>query len=206
MPSNAKFLKEVISNKRKIEEGETVNLTEECSAIIQNKLPPKLKDPGSFSIPCVIGSETIKKVMCDFGASVSLMSLSLYERMGIGELKPTRMTLQLADPSVKYPVGIIEDVPVKVEGIYIPADFVMMEMEEDIQVPILLGRPFLATAGAIIDVKHGKLAFNVGKETVEFEFANLMKGPSINITYTLWFGNVFGKQCRYKARGRCPSI
>ena len=114
MSSYAKFLKEILSNKRKIEEDETVNLTEEHSAIIQSKLPHKLKDPGSFSIPCVIGSETIRKAMCDLGASVSLMSLSLYERMGIGELKPTRMTLQLADRSVKYPSGIIEDIPIKV--------------------------------------------------------------------------------------------
>jgi len=89
------------------------------------------------------------------------------------------MTLQLAYRSVKYPAEIIEDVPVKVGEIYIPADFVVMEMEEDNQIPILLGRPFLATAGAIIDVKHGKLAFNVGKETVEFELAKLMRSPSI---------------------------
>jgi hypothetical protein len=74
----------VPSNKRKIEEDETVNLTKECSAIIQNKLPPKLTGPGSFSIPCVIGSENIEKAMCDLGASVSLMSLSLCERLGIG--------------------------------------------------------------------------------------------------------------------------
>jgi hypothetical protein len=89
------------------------------------------------------------------------------------------MTLQLEDRSVKYPAGIVEDVSVKVGEIYIPADFVVMEIEEDSQVPILLGRPFLATAGAIIDVKNGKLAFNVGKETVEFELANLMKSPSV---------------------------
>ena len=113
-------------------------------------MPPKLKYPGSFSIPCIIG-----------------------------ELKSIRMILQLADCSVKYPAGIIEDVPIKVGEVYIPADFVVMEMEEDNQVPILLGRPFLATAGAIIDVKHGKLAFNVGKETDEFELAKLMKNPSI---------------------------
>ena len=179
MPTYAKLLKEFLSKKRKIEKDETVNLTEECSAIIQNKLPPKVKDPVSFSIPCVIGSEIVKKAMCDLGASVRLMPLSLYERVGIGELKPTRMTLQLADRSVKYPTGIIEDVPVRVGEIYIPADFVVMEMEEDNQVPILLGRPFLATAGAIIDVKHGKLAVNVGKETVEFELAKLMKSPSL---------------------------
>jgi len=84
MSSYAKILKEILSNKRKIEEDETVKLTEECSAIIQNKLSPKLKDPGSFSISCVIGSETIEKAMCDLGASVSLMSLFLCERLGIG--------------------------------------------------------------------------------------------------------------------------
>jgi len=179
MPTYAKNLKEIISKKRKIEEDETVNLTEECSAIIQNKLPPKLKDPGSFFIPCVIGSEVVKKTMCDLGASVSLMSLSLYKRVGIEELKPTRMTLQLADRSVKYPTRIVEDIPVKVGEIYVPADFVVMEMEEDSQVPILLGRRFLATAGAIIDIKNGRLAFNVGKETVEFDLAKLMKNPSI---------------------------
>jgi len=117
--------------------------------------------------------------MCDLGASVSLMPLSLYKRVGIGELKPTRMTLQLADRFVKYPVGIVEDIPIKVGEIYVPADFVVMEMEEDSQVPILLGRPFLATARAIIDVKNGRLAFNVGKETVEFDLAKLMKNPSI---------------------------
>jgi len=179
MPTYAKFLKEILSKKRKIEEDETVNLTKECSAIIQNKLPPKLKDPGSFSIPCVIGSEVVKKAMCDLKASVSLMPLSLYKRISVGELKPTRMTLQLADRSVKYPARIIEDIPVKVGEIYIPVDFVVMEMEEDNQVPILLGRPFLATARAIIDVKNGRLAFNVGKETVKFDLAKLMKNPSI---------------------------
>jgi len=88
MPSYAKMLKEILSNQRKIEEDETVNLTEEFSAIIQNKLPLKLKDPGSFSIPCVIGSETIEKAMCDLGASVSLMSLSLCERLGYRVKKP----------------------------------------------------------------------------------------------------------------------
>jgi len=121
----------------------------------------------------------VKKGMCDLGAIVSLMPLSVYKRVGIGELKPTRMTLQLADRSVRYSAGIVEDIPVKVGEIYVPDDFVVMEMEEDSQVPILLGRPFLATAGAIIDVKNGRLAFNVGKETVEFDLAKLMKNPSI---------------------------
>jgi len=218
IPTYAKFLKEILSEKRKIDEDEIANLTEECSAIIQNKLPPKLKDPGSFSIPCVIGSEIVKKAMCVLGASVCLMPLSLFERMGIGELKSTRMTVQLVDRSIKYPARIVEDVPVKVGEIYIPADFVVMEIEKDSQVPILLGRPFLAIVGAIIDVKNGRLAFNVGKDTVEFELANLMKGLSFkdsccmidiidhcvkkmlfSITHARWSGIVFDKCCRYRS-------
>ena len=107
MPSYAKFLKEILTNKRKIDVDETVALTEECSAIIQNKMPPKLKDPGSFSTPCVIGSHIINKALCDLGASVSLIPLSICKKLNLGELKPTRMSLQLADRSIKYPVRTI---------------------------------------------------------------------------------------------------
>jgi len=114
MPLYANFLKDVLSHKRKIEDNETIPLTRECSAIIQKKLPPKLKNPGSFSIPCVIGKETIDKVMCDLGSSVSLLPLSLLKRIGIGDLKPTKMTLQLADHSIIYPAEILEDIPIKV--------------------------------------------------------------------------------------------
>ncbi|XP_020272432.1 uncharacterized protein LOC109847612 [Asparagus officinalis] len=153
MPSYAKFLKEILSNKRKLEEYETVALTEECSAIIQNKLPPNLKDPGSFSIPCVIGNVSINRALCDLGASVSLMPMSIYKKLGIGDLKPTTISLQLADRSVKYPVGILEDVPIQVGKFFIPVDFVILEMEEDSNIPIILGRPFIATAGAIIMLK-----------------------------------------------------
>ena len=185
MPSYAKFLKEILTNKRKIDDDDTVALTEECSAIIQNKMPPKLKDPGSFSIPCVIGNYVIDKALCDLGASVSLMPLSICERLNLGELKPTRMSLQLADRSIKYPVGILEDVPLRIGQLYIPTDFVVMDITEDSSIPILLGRPFLATAGAIIDVKKGKLTFEVGDEKIEFILSKFMKNPSINDTACL---------------------
>ncbi|XP_020258189.1 uncharacterized protein LOC109834561 [Asparagus officinalis] len=188
MPSYAKFLKEILSNKRKLEEYETVALTEECSAIIQNKLPPKLKDPGSFSIPCVIGNVSINRALCDLGASVSLMPMSIYKKLGIGDLKPTTISLQLADRSVKYPVGILEDVPIQVGKFFIPVDFVILEIEEDSNIPIILGRPFLATAGAIIDVKNGRLSLNIGGETVEFDLSNTMKFP-------LKFGKYDGEVC-----------
>ncbi|XP_020258488.1 uncharacterized protein LOC109834881 [Asparagus officinalis] len=105
MPSYAKFLKEILSNKRRLEEYETVALTQECSDIIQNKLPPKLKDPDSFSIPCTIGDMSINHALCDLGASVSLMPLSICNKLQMGDLKPTTISLQLADRSVKRPIG-----------------------------------------------------------------------------------------------------
>jgi len=124
-----------------------VSLTEECSAIIQNKLPPKLSDPGSFSIPCSVGGLTISRALCDLGASVSLMPYSICKKLQEGELKPTTISLQLVDRSVKYPLGVLEDVPLQVGKFFIPCDFLVMEMEEDSRIPIILGRPFLAIAG-----------------------------------------------------------
>ncbi|XP_050909225.1 uncharacterized protein LOC127123002 [Lathyrus oleraceus] len=114
MPSYAKFLKEIPSNKKKLGDDETVMLISEYSAIIQNNVPPKLKDPGSFSIPCVIGKFIIDKALCDLGASVSLMPLSTCEKLNLGELTPTKMSLQLVDRSVKYPMGMLENVPVRI--------------------------------------------------------------------------------------------
>ncbi|KAJ9146307.1 hypothetical protein P3X46_028589 [Hevea brasiliensis] len=139
MPSYTKFFKEILSKKRKLEDYETVALTEECSAILQNKLPPKLKDLGSFSIPCLIGNMKIDKALCDLGASVSLMPLSICQKLEVKELKPTTISLQLADRSVKYPMGILENIPIKVGKFFIPIDFFVLEMEEDVQIPIILG-------------------------------------------------------------------
>ncbi|KAL0378486.1 UNVERIFIED_CONTAM: hypothetical protein Sradi_3154100 [Sesamum radiatum] len=148
MPSSAKFLKEVLSTKRKWEGGETVKLNEEFSAILQNKLPPKLKDPGGFSIPCTIGNIDFDKVLCDLGASVNLMPYSIFERLGMHELTPSIITLQLADRSIKYPRGIVEDV---LEGL------------------------FLATGRALIDVQKGQLTLRVNDEHVVFNVFKPMK-------------------------------
>ncbi|KAI3692075.1 hypothetical protein L6452_31884 [Arctium lappa] len=168
MPSYVKFLKDILSNKRKIEEQATVALTEECSAIIQHKLPPKLKDPGSFTIPVHIGTSEFSKALCDLGASINLMPLSIFRKLGLGEVQPTTITLQLADRSIKYPYGVIEDVLIKVDKFYFPVDFVVLDMDEDKQIPLILGRPFLATGGALIDVRGGTLTLRVGEEEVVF--------------------------------------
>jgi hypothetical protein len=129
MPLYAKFFKEIFSKKRAIEHSETTALAKDTSAIIQ-KTPPKLIDPGSFAIPCETGNETINKALCDLGDSVSLLPLSLFKRMGIGELKPTELVLKLADHSTMKLVGFVEDIPVKIKGIYIPTDFVVLDIEE----------------------------------------------------------------------------
>ncbi|XP_061347983.1 uncharacterized protein LOC133293432 [Gastrolobium bilobum] len=113
LPSYAKFLKETLSKKRKLTEDEPVTLTKECSAILQKNLPPKLKDPGTFSILCTIGKTTIEKVLCDLGASINVMPLTLKEKLGINEVKPTRMNVQLADCSTKQAHGIVKNVLVK---------------------------------------------------------------------------------------------
>ncbi|XP_045802576.1 uncharacterized protein LOC123896203 [Trifolium pratense] len=179
MPSYAKFLKDILTNKKKIEEEETVMLTAECSSILQNNMPPKLKDPGSFSIPCVIGKHVIDRALCDLGASISLMPMPIYEKLKLGELRPTKMSIQFADRSVKYPLGILENVPVRIGQFFIPTDFIVMDIREDSNTPIILGRPFLATAGAIIDVKKGKLTFEVGEEKVEFILTQFMNASAI---------------------------
>ncbi|KAJ9130585.1 hypothetical protein P3X46_034340 [Hevea brasiliensis] len=184
MPSYAKFLKEILLNKRRLDDYETVALTEECSSLLQNKLPPKLKDPGSFSIPCHIGETSIEKALCDLGASVSLMPLSICEKLKVGDLKPTTISLQLVDRSIKYPVGIFENVPLKVGKFFIPMDFVVLEMEEDVRTPIILGRPFFATTGANIDVKNGKLNLKVGEEEIEFNlFQDSKESAVVNSCY-----------------------
>ncbi|XP_074277757.1 uncharacterized protein LOC141601381 [Silene latifolia] len=177
IPSYGKFLKELVTMKKKNEGVQSINLSREYSAILTNKLPSKLEDPGSFSIPCSIQGVKIKRALCDLGASVSLMPLSLFKKLHLEDLKPSKISLQLADRSVKYPLGIIEDVPLKVGKLVIPCDFFIMDMPEDSHVPIILGRPCLATGGAMIDVKSGKRSLQVGNEKIEFELNNSMKSP-----------------------------
>ncbi|KAJ1694699.1 hypothetical protein LUZ63_011397 [Rhynchospora breviuscula] len=178
IPTYAKYLKDIISNKRPLEDLKTVRLTEQCSAVLRSEMPAKMDDPGKYTIPCTIGKATIKKALCDMGASVSLMPRTVFEKIGVGELKNTRMTLQLADSSVRLPLGVIEDVPVQVGKFYVPGDFVVMEMEEDKEVPIILGRPFLRTAGAFMDARDGKLILRIGGETIEFPIDKAMKYPN----------------------------
>ncbi|KAI5343486.1 hypothetical protein L3X38_011362 [Prunus dulcis] len=173
MPAYGKFFKELNTYKRKYGPNEKVVVSENVSAVLQRKLPPKLKDPGSFSINLTIGDKLVEKAMLDLGASINLMPYSVYLQLGLGGLKATTISLQLADRSVKYPRGIVEDILVQVDKLILPADFVVLDMEEaplhDRELPILLGRPFMATAKTIIDVQNGLLTITVLGETVQFK-------------------------------------
>ncbi|KAG9453964.1 hypothetical protein H6P81_006868 [Aristolochia fimbriata] len=177
MPLYGKFLKEILSGKRKMEEQGTVVLNENCSAILKNELPTKLKDPGSFTIPCEIGSNKFANALCDLGASVNLMPLSLCRYLNLGEPQETGITLQFTGRSTKIPEGV--DVLVKIQDFIYPCDFVVLDMEVDKNLPIILGRPFLATTGAIIDCKHGNLTLRLNNDTISFNKKEAMKQPAI---------------------------
>src|SRR5436189_3457667 len=130
-----------------------------------------------FFIPCMIGETQFSNALCDLGASMDLMPFSLFEKLGVGDVKPTTISLQLADRSIVYPRGVIEDVLIKVEHFIFPVDFVVLDMEEDRNIPLILGRSFLRTARTIIDVYEGKLIMRLGDEQIEFNFVNSMRYP-----------------------------
>ena len=177
MPNYVKFMKDILSRKNRLLEFQTVNLTEECSAILKRKLPQKLKDLGSFTIPCKIGNSIFERPLCDLGASINLMSLSIFRRLGLGESRPTTVTLELADRSLKHPRGVIEDVLVKVDKFIFPTDFIVLDMEEDKEIPIILGRPFLSTGKNMIDVQKGELKLRVQDYEVRLSVFNVVRHP-----------------------------
>ncbi|XP_062112902.1 uncharacterized protein LOC133824056 [Humulus lupulus] len=178
MKSYVKFMKEILSKKREFEDYEMVSLIEDCSAILQKKLPPKLKDPGSFNIPCSIGGSVETKALCDLGVSINLTPLSIFRKLKLGKARPTTVSLQMADRSIKHSRGIIEDVLVKVDKFIFPIDFIILDMEEDENISIILGRAFLATGRALIAVQKGELKLRVQKEGVTFKVFAAMEVPN----------------------------
>ncbi|XP_074283510.1 uncharacterized protein LOC141608058 [Silene latifolia] len=145
-------------------------------------IPPKLKDPGSFSIPCHIGHLAISKALCDSGASVNVMPYSICKKLNMGQLNITNMTLQMADRSLQRPLGVLEDVPVRIGKYFIPVDFVILDMAKDVHIPIILGRPFLYTTGAIIDLGRGRLTLVLGDDLITFDLEKALKQPMIEET------------------------
>ncbi|GJQ93181.1 hypothetical protein Tco_0004320 [Tanacetum coccineum] len=136
---------------------------------INNTIPRKEKDPGSFTLPCFINNTCFDNALVDLGASVSVMPLLTYLNLGLGELAHTKLTVELADRTVKYPKGIAENVLVGIGKFTFPVDFIILDMPEDIKVPLILGRPFLSTARAKIDVYKRKITLRVGEEKIIFK-------------------------------------
>ena len=183
VPAYAKFLKDLCTIKRGLGIEKKAFLTEHVSALIQSKYPVKYKDPGSPTIPVNIGGSCINKALLDLGASVNLMPHSVYLQLGLGELKPTAITLSLADRLVKIPKGIVEDVLVKINNFYYPVDFVVLDTapssNEPNHVPIILGRPFLATANAIINCRNGIMQLTFGDMILELNIFHLDANPEL---------------------------
>ncbi|XP_057790856.1 uncharacterized protein LOC131007965 [Salvia miltiorrhiza] len=148
------------------------------SVVLQRKLPQKCRDPGMFTIPCIIGNKTVERAMLDLGASINVMPYSVYKDLQLGPLKDTRVIIQLADRSTAYPEGVVEDVLVKVNDLIFPVDFYIVDMDDSAsakQSLILLGRPFMKTAKAKIDVDSGMLSLEFDGDVVTFNIFEAMK-------------------------------
>ncbi|CAN6588980.1 unnamed protein product [Malus baccata var. baccata] len=182
IPKYAKCLKKLCTTKKRFLEKEVVQVSENVSAMIQRKLPPKCKDPGSFTIPCVIGNTRFKSAMLDLGASINVMPYSIYASMNLGKLKNDGVIIQLADRSNAYPKGVVEDVLVQVNHLIFPADFYVLEMDESDQapsLPILLGRPFMKTAQTKIDVAKGEVTMAFGGDMICFKIPESIETPNV---------------------------
>ena len=163
----AKFMKELVTKKRSVNFNDDDRL-QHCRAIATISLVQKKEDLGALTIPCTIKSLHFAKALCDLGASINLMPLSIYKKLGLGDSKPTAMRLLMVDQSMKRLIGILHNVLVKVESLIFPDDFVILDCEVDFEVPIILGRPFLATGRTLVDMEKGNMKFwlNNVEETI----------------------------------------
>ena len=159
----------------------TTFLTEQVSVVIQHKTPPKYKEPGCPTISCTIGDYIMEHALVDLGASVNLIPFSVYQKLGLSELKPTSITLQLADHSVREPRGIVKDVLVKIEQFYYLVGFIVLDyqpvLHPSVHTPIILVRPFLTTANALINCRNGRMQLSLGSMTLELNIFHVTKQP-----------------------------
>ncbi|XP_010481026.1 PREDICTED: uncharacterized protein LOC104759844 [Camelina sativa] len=188
VPALKKYMKEILTDKLSLEKG-VMYLTQECSSMLQNRMPENCGDTRPFTLPCTIGDLKFSKCLCDMGASVSLMPLSVATRLGLYTFKPTQVTLVLDDRSTRRPEGVLENLPVQIGNCYIPTDFIVLKLDKESQEPILLGRPFLATAGAMINVKEGKIDLHMDDLILGFNLEKAAKKPTID-GQTFWVDTI----------------
>ncbi|XP_026410589.1 uncharacterized protein LOC113305803 [Papaver somniferum] len=181
VPRYAKFLKELCTNKHKLTGNELMSVGENAMEYLMMKLRPKLKDPGSFTVPCTIGKTMFTKALLDLGVSINVMPASIYESLNLGPLKSTGAVIELADRSNVFTKGVIEDVSVQVNELIFPVDFYVLDMNDEnfsSSTPLLLGRPFMRTSRTKVDVYEGTLAMEFYGEVVLFNIFEAMRYPS----------------------------
>jgi len=178
MPLYAKILKDMLTKKNQYIHCDKIVVEGNYSAVIQHILPAKHKDPGVVTIPCSIGEVTVGKALIDLGTSINLMPLSMCRRLGKIETMPTHVTRQLADRSITRPYGVIEDVLIQVKQLVFPADFVVMDIEEYPDIPIILGRPFMSMTNCIVDIGKGKLELSAKDQKVSFDLFEEINHPN----------------------------
>ncbi|MDV3195322.1 MAG: retropepsin-like aspartic protease [Sweet potato little leaf phytoplasma] len=178
VPRYVKFLKELCTNMGKLEANQRVYMNETVTAVLQKKLPTKERDQGMFTIPIKIGDIGIEQALLDSGASINLMPLSIYSKLNVGPLRKNGVYITLADPSSVYPEGVLEDVLVQVDDLVFPADFYVLDTKDDGNPSsrmMLLGRPFMRTARAKIDVYEGTLSLEFDRAMVKYDMNKAMK-------------------------------
>jgi len=197
IPKYAKFLKELCITKRAfiLKGHEMASMGEVVSVIVQKNMLIKQNDPSAFTIPCAIGNARFKRALCNLGASISVMPKHVYDSLSLEPLNKTSIVIQLADRSFVYPLGVIEDVLVKIDSLVIPCDFYILDMEHDScdssnNTHILFGRPFLKTANTKIDCGKNILSIKVGDEKIEFNFHDAMTYPYSNVYSITYYDQV----------------
>ncbi|GJX93303.1 reverse transcriptase domain-containing protein [Tanacetum coccineum] len=195
MPKFASTIKSLLTNKDKLFELAKIPLNENCSAMLLKKLPEKLGDPGKFLIPCDFPGMDACHALSDLGASINLMPLSIWKNISLPELTPTRMTLELADRSITRPKGVAEDVFVKVGKFHYPTDFVVVDFDADPRVPLILGRSFLRTGRALIDVYEGELILRDGDEQLIFHVDSTSKHSQKHVNESINMINFINVTC-----------
>ncbi|XP_070017260.1 uncharacterized protein [Nicotiana sylvestris] len=173
------MMKDLMSRKFDFQDFATVTLTQTCSAVVTRPVAEKLSDLGSFTIPYTISNFAFAKALCDLGASINLMPLEIYKRLGIGRARPMSMLLQLDDRTVKIPSGILDDVLVQVGKFVFPADFVILDCRVDEEIPIMLGSPFFATGRSLIDFETRVLKMRLNNEKITFNMQKSMRRRSV---------------------------
>lgn len=203
MPTYVKFLKDIIAHRRELNDVDYVDLNANCSVIIQNVMPKKRGDNGAFTIPIYIGDVSIATTLCDLGAGISLMPLSLFEKL-IGSLTPTSLGLRLVDKTTRIPRGVLIDGLIEIGEFYVPVD--MLEMEETSETSIILVRHFLNTVKALTNCGDGRIKLDLRHDKVKFYLKKITNAPTssrncslIDVIDTLDAYDAFKNDCELRS-------